>query len=412
MKRISLVVFFIAAFFCGEIQAQVQWRGPERNGKYPDTGLLKEWPDGGPELILKKDGLGGGYSTPVMYEGIIYITGRMDSLEYLSAVTLDGKLLWQTLLGKAWMQSFQETRNTPTIENGRVYISATMGNVNCIDAKTGEVIWATNPNITYGGIMHKWGTAESLLLTEDAVLVSPAGEQTIMVALNKDDGSLIWKTEPAKGTRTYVSPLMIEFNGIKVILATTSEELVGINPDNGEIFFRQDLITDYTDRGRRILTNTPLYDDGNIFISSGYQDTAAMFQLSDDCRSLTEKWRNGVLDNHHGGLVLVDGYIYGSNWISNGKGNWVCLDWDTGEVMYEKEWHNKGQIIWADGMLYLVDEKMGNIGLFPPTPDGLEEISSFQVSEGRGPRWAHPSIYDGKLLFRHYDVLLVYDIKQ
>ena len=137
-----------------------------------------------------------------------------------------------------------------------------------------------------------------------------------------------------------------------------------------------------------------------------------MLTLSEDGRSVELKWTSDVLDNHHGGLVLVDGFLYGANWISNGKGNWVCLNWESGEVMYEEEWHNKGSIIYADGMLYLFDEKFGNMGLVVPSPDEFNVKGSFKVDDGRGPRWAHPSIFDGKLFLRHHDVLLVYDIRE
>jgi len=244
------------------------------------------------------------------------------------------------------------------------------------------------------------------------VISSPVGDQTVVVALDKEDGSLIWKTKSTGGVRSYVSPLMVEHNGLRMILATTSEKLVAIEAAKGEILWELDLVTDYTERERRNSTNTPLYHNGEIFVSSGYDDISLMISLSEDGRTPSVKWTSDVLDVHHGGMVLVDGYIYGSNWISNGKGNWVCLDWDTGEVMYEQEWHNKGSIIYADGMLYVFEEKRGNVGLVVPTPTEFKVVSSFEVDAGRGPRWAHPSIYDGKLLLRHHDVLQVYDISK
>jgi hypothetical protein len=135
-----------------------------------------------------------------------------------------------------------------------------------------------------------------------------------------------------------------------------------------------------------------------------------MLQLDENGSSVSVKWTTDVLDNHHGGYVFVDGYIYGANWLNNGNGNWVCLDWESGEVKYEESWKNKGSIIYADGMLYIFDEKFGNIAIVPANPDEFNVISSFKINDGRGPRWAHPSIYDQKLLLRHHDVLLVYDI--
>lgn len=407
----NLLLLTLTLFIFDALAGQdVQWRGPHRDGKYPDTGLMKEWPAEGPELILKKDGFGGGYSTPVFYDGIIYVTGRRDTLEVITAADMEGNILWETIYGRPWMESFQETRNTPAIEDGKIYITGAMGTVNCIDAKTGHILWSVNTHEQFHAGFHRWGMAESVLLTGDAVISSPVGEETVMVALNKDDGSIIWKTKSAGGVRSYVSPLMIEYNGVELLLATTSEELIGIDPNNGNILWEFDIVSDYTEKGRRINTNTPLYKDGEIFISSGYDDTAAMLKLADDCSSVSVKWTSDVLDNHHGGMVEVDGYIYGSNWLNNGNGNWVCLDWNTGEVMYEEKWHNKGSIIYADGMLYIFEEKQGNVALVEPTPEGFNVKGTFQVSDGRGPRWAHPSIFDKKLLLRHHDVLLVYDI--
>jgi hypothetical protein len=137
-----------------------------------------------------------------------------------------------------------------------------------------------------------------------------------------------------------------------------------------------------------------------------------MFTISPDGESVQLKWKDNILDNHHGGIVLVDGYIYGSNWLNNGNGNWVCLEWETGKVMYEEHWHNKGSIIYADGRLYLYDEKRGHVGLVEPTPEEFRLISSFRIKEGSGPHWAHMSIYDKKLFIRHGEVLFVYDISE
>jgi outer membrane protein assembly factor BamB len=327
-------------------------------------------------------------------------------------VDLSGKVLWETIYGKPWMESFQETRNTPAIENGKIYITGAMGTVNCIDAKSGHILWAKNTHKEFDANFHRWGMAESLLLTEDAVISSPVGSQTVLVALNKNDGKLLWKSEGTGDARSYVSPLLIEYNGHLLILATTSKYLVGIDPNDGKIKWKFDIVFSYTDRGRRNSTNTPLYHKGEIFVSSGYNDKAIMFKLAEDCSSVSVKWTTDVLDNHHGGMVLVDGYIYGANWLNNGNGNWVCLKWDTGEKMYEESWYNKGSIIYADEMLYIFEEKFGNVGLLHATPDGFNIEGEFKVDDGRGPRWAHPSIYDGKLLLRHLDVLLVYNLKE
>jgi hypothetical protein len=168
----------------------------------------------------------------------------------------------------------------------------------------------------------------------------------------------------------------------------------------------------YSSRGRRNNATTPLYHDGSVFVTSGYNDTSLMLNLSPDGENIEVEWGDTILDNHHGGVVLVDGYLYGSNWLNNGNGNWVCQEWETGKVVYEELWHNKGSIIYADDRLYIYEEKRGNVGLLEPTPEEFRVISSFRIVGGSGPHWAHMSIYDRKLLIRHGDVLFVYNIAE
>jgi outer membrane protein assembly factor BamB len=137
-----------------------------------------------------------------------------------------------------------------------------------------------------------------------------------------------------------------------------------------------------------------------------------MFEVSPDGKNISLIWDQPILDTHHGGVVLVDGYLYGSNWISNSQGNWVCVDWNTGEVKYEKEWETKGSIIAADGLLYVYEERRGNVGLVKPDPENFHMVSSFRHSYGTGPHWAHPVIYEGLLYIRHGKTIAVYKIRK
>ncbi len=389
-----------------------QWRGANRDGKYPDSGLLKSWPESGPELILKKDDLGNGYSSPIVYEGMIYISGKRQKEDVLTKLDLQGNILWETVYGKAWDKSFPETRNTPTIEDGRIYIMGGLGTIVCMDTENGEIIWQVNTHEEHRGEFHRWGMTESLLLTGSVVISSPTGEQTAVVALDKKDGSLVWKSEPQGGVRSYVSPMLIEHNGTRMVLITSSEDLMAVDPETGEVFWTVDLLEYASPKGTRNNTNTPLFHNGEIFTTSGYDAIAVMIKLSEDGKDAEVKWSNDILDTHHGGVVLLDGFIYGSNWLNNGNGNWVCLEWETGKVMYEEKWFNKGSIIYADGLLYIFEEKSGNVGLLEPTPEGFKLISSFLPEGGTGPWWAHMTIYEKKLFVRHGATLFVYDIEK
>lgn len=389
-----------------------QWRGAARDGKYADTGLLKEWPKKGPELILQKEGLGNGYSTPILYNRNVYISGRRDSLDVITKLDMKGDIIWETIYGHSWNKSFQEARSTPTIENGKLYIMGGLGTVVCIDTESGKIIWKKNTHEEFAGEFHRWGMAESLLLTDNAVISSPVGERTAVVALDKLDGSLLWQTESLGGVRSYASPLLINHNGRKLLLVTSSKDLIAVSPEDGKVIWTYDVLKEHSKENRRINTNSPLYHQGSIFTTSGYDADGIMLNLSPDGSSVKLNWSNSNLDTHHGGVVLVNGYLYGSNWLNNGNGNWVCQEWETGKLMYEEKWHNKGSIIYADGLLYVYEEKRGHVGLLEPTPEGFQMISSFRIEDGSGPYWAHMSIYDKKLFVRHGTVLFIYDIAQ
>lgn len=413
LKQLTFLIVLLINTSIVSSQISAQWRGPERDGKYPDTGLLKSWPEQGPKLLMSLTGVGKGYSQPVVSNNIIYVTGiKSDTHDILSAFDMQGKLLWESEYGPAWDRSYPETRSTPTIENNRIYLIGGQGMVSCLDAKTGEIIWQKDAHTKYGGEFHRWGVSESVLLTEKAAFYTTGGEETTVVAINKNDGSLLWKTESLGGERAYASPLLIERGGLKIILAQTANHLIGINADNGEILWDFDMVPLHQGRqGSGAHNNTPLYKDGEIFVTNGYDRLAVMFSLSADGRSISVKWKNDVLDVHHGGVVLIDGNIYGANWLNNSGGNWASIRWDNGKTNWETEWYTKGSVIYADGMMYIYEERSGNVALVRPDPEKLDIVSTFQMKDGEGPHWAHPSIYNRLLFIRHGDVVNVYDIK-
>ena len=246
------------------------------------------------------------------------------------------------------------------------------------------------------------------------MIYTPAGDQTTMVALNKDTGELIWKTESFGDTGAYVSPILISYKGKRQIIGATAKHVIGVNPDNGTVEWS------FADWGPKegkwanIAPNTPLYKDGKIFFCHGYNINGVMLQLSDDLKSVSVVWRTDVLDTHHGGYVEVNGTIYGSNWINNNQGNWCAIDWNTGAKGYETTWtggKGKGSIIAADGMLYCYDERRGAVALVNPDPAKFDIVSEFRITKGVGPHWAHPVIVNGVLYIRHGFALMAYKVK-
>ena len=392
-----------------------QWRGPDRNGVYKESNLLRTWPEDGPELAWSYEGIGDGFSSVSIYNGTIYATGKKDSIEYLTALDKSGNQLWQLPYGLASRQSFPETRCTPTVEGDNVYVISGRGEVVCVDVTHQKIRWKVEALTKFQGAYATWEIAESPLLVDDKVIYTPGGDLTTMIALNKHTGETTWTTESMHDSTAYSSPIVIERGGKKIITAISRNYFFGVNASDGKILWSYDYgdlePPTFHPEAPFINCNSPIYHDGQIFITSGYDHTAAMFNLSEDGNEISLLWQQPALDTHHGGVVHLNGYLYGSNWIDNSRGNWVCVDWQTGELKYEHEWQTKGSIIAADNMLYLYEERRGHIGLAEPDPNNFEIVSSFRNRLGFGPHWAHPVIKEGVLYIRHGKVLSAFKIK-
>ncbi len=411
MKKI--LVILLSCFISIPLFSQIyQWRGPNRSGVFEETHLLKAWPADGPERVLEVEGIGKGWSSPVVTADRIFISGMKDSTDYLSAIDFEGNIVWQKPYGSSWAKSFPDTRGSATIEDNRVYILSGQGNLLCFAYSNGEVIWEVNVDQVFGAEWHSWGVSESILIVDDKVICSPGGKQTSIVALNKMTGELIWKSESDGGLRAYTSPVIYTYKDQRYILATTGTNLLALDPESGDIAWKYTYFdsTKWEWQDGLIWVNTPVFNENEIWISKGYNYPSVMLTMDTLGHAVSEKFVDHTFDNHHHGQMLVDGHLYGSNWISNGKGKWVCMNWKSGEITWVHDWESKGSIIYADGLFYLYEEKRGNVALVKPNKEKFELISSFKVEKGAGPHWAHPYIAHGKLYLRHGNYLAAYSI--
>ena len=413
MKKLLLVLLCIV--FVSVSNAQIyQFRGPNRDGKFPESNLLKEWPEGGPELLLEIEGIGNGWSSVISNGKYFYASGKIGNMDHLTCIDFNGNEKWQVAYGKSWDQSYPNTRGTPTVEEDRIYIISGVGELVCLNAETGDINWKINVDQDYQADWHVWGVAESPLIVHNKVICSPASALATFVAFDKMTGEEIWKSPGTDGQRSYVSPILRKFNGKDYILGASASDLFIVDPENGEILssykYFDSSLWKWQPKGM-IWVNSPVVKGNMIFICMGYDYPAKMLKVNDDVTSIEEVYSNMVMDNHHHGLIELDGYLYGSYWVHNNAGNWACLNWETGEVMYDEEWNSKGQLVYADGMFYVYIEKSGHVGLVQPNPSGFKVISSFEIEKGSGPHWSHPYIFDGKLFLRHGNVLMVYSLR-
>ena len=411
MKSILWSLTFFILAYTSNAQL-VQWRGPNRDGQFTDTTLLKSWPENGPELLLEVEKIGKGWSSPILAGDMIFTTGMIDTLDYLTAIDLQGNIKWQVPYGRSWNKSFPDTRSTATVEADRIYTQSGTGRLSCFEKATGKEIWAVEVDKEFECEYHRWGNSETPLIVDDKIICTPGGAITSVVAFDKMTGKLIWQSKSLGGPRAYASATLYQYKDFRYILAVIGTDLIALIPETGEIVWNYKYYdSEMWDQPGLIWTNTPVFHENEIYLTMGYDYQAVMLQMDTLGQSVSEKFIDRTLDNHHHGVILYDGFLYGSNWYNNKRGRWVCMKWDTGEIKYVDEWDTKGSMIMADGLLYCYNEK-GTVGLVKPNPEGFEVISEFTITQGAGPHWAHPFIADGKLLIRHGDVLMVYDIKE
>jgi outer membrane protein assembly factor BamB len=380
-----------------------QFHGPGRRNLSPETGLLKQWPPGGPPLVWTAEGIGEGFAGVSVAGGRIYTAGNLGGNTVVTALGLDGKIQWQTPNGEAWTKNYNGARGTPTLDGDRLFHESPHGDVTCMDAASGRILWTGNILREFGSQNITWGLAESVLVDGNKVICTPGGPQTAVVALDKTRGRTVWRSPSADGDLAgYASPTLVEYEGLRMILQMTGKALIGVNADSGDLLFRYRHETRYD-----VNATTPLFHEGRVFISSGYGSGSELVGLAPAGGRLRAEqvWAYKPLDNHHGGVILLDGYLYGAS------GAWHCLDWNTGESLYRERGVGKGSLTYADGMLYTLGEDH-TMGLVPATPTGHQLAGQFNLPRGgEGKSWAHPVVCGGRLYIRHGNFLYAYDVK-
>lgn len=395
---LSLFYFSLSALFA---QIESQWRGQERDGKYNGEKLLKSWPGSGPELITTVNGLGKGYSSPAVTNDAIYVTGMEDGTGYLYAFDLKGKSLWKEAYSEEWDTRYPGARVSPTITKNRIYFSNSLGQVFCFDKK-GNEIWSFDMEKEFDAPNLRFGMTESPLVDGDKLFCTPGSENVSIAVLNKDSGKVLKKIKGNGQASAYCSPKIINHNGRRILVTMLAESVIGVDMNSLEMIFEYEFVTK-----RKINPNTPLYSNGYLYLVSGYGKGGILLKLSKDGRNTTLIWEDSQLDSQMGSVILYDGHIYGSG---HDNRDWYCIEFLTGKMKYSsRELGRKGNIIFADDMLYIYSEK-GDLGLVKPNPKKFEIVSSFKIKEGSGEHWAHPVIKNGRLYVRHGDILNIYNI--
>lgn len=380
-----------------------QWQGPDRTRISKETGLLKEWPRSGPALVWTATGLGNGYGSMAVAGDRIYVQGARMRQSFLVVYNrADGKEVWSKSLGSTeGNDQGPGPRGTPTVDGDRVYVLSEAGNLWCLKTDGGEV-WHRNILRDFNGRQLRWLISESPLVDGPHVVVSPGGQGAGMVKLDKMTGKTVWTAKDLSDPAGYSSITAADIGGVRTYMTFTADAGVGVRASDGKVMFRYP-----TAANRTANIATPTYFDNKVFFTSAYDTGAGLLDLTAQNGEVKAKeiYFTRNMKNHHGGVVLIDGYLYGYN-----DSILTCLEFATGKVMWRDRAVGKGSVTYADGNLYLQGEQ-NTVGLAQATPSGYVEKGRFSIPDKGLPSWAHPVISDGKLYVRNQDMLMVYDIK-
>jgi outer membrane protein assembly factor BamB len=438
------MVALLSAFHCRNAAMGAdwpQWQGPDRNAMSKEKGLLQKWPAEGPPLAWRIKGLGGGDSAPSIAGGRLFGLSNRDDREVVWALSeKDGKELWVTPLGAAVQQRMPQSKEgpgcTPTVDGDRLYVLGMGGRLACLSVKDGEIVWQRSLTEDFGGVVPMWSYRESPLVDGDRLICTPGGPDALMVALDKLTGNTIWRSKlpssdqgggareensgrgpgrfgfgPSSGA-AYASVIAIDFEGQRQYVQLTAKALVGIAASDGKFLWQ------YKAPANRNAINcsTPLYHDGMVFAASAYGAGGGLIKLTkDESGTIVPKevYFTKRMQNHHGGMIVVDKTLYGANGGNEG-GALICLDFETGDILWNergKHEADKGAVAFADDRLYYRVED-GTMLLIEPNREKYVERGRFeQPDRSKSPAWAHPVIANGKLYVRDQDLLLCYDIQ-
>jgi len=384
-----------------------QFNGRRRDNKSSESGLLKSWPEEGPPLNWICRGVGEGYSTVAVADGVIYTMGNKGESEALMALDAGtGEKLWSTpFAASSQLSAGNGPRGTPTIGEDAVFAIGGNGDLVCCELDSGKIRWQTNLLEDYAGYIPTWGICESPLLDEGRLICTPGGDKATLVALDPQSGKLIWKSlVPQKDRAGYASACVAEIAGVKQYVQFTASGTVGVRAEDGKFLWREDTAANQTAN-----CSSPLVSGNFVFSASGYGTGGALVKLASGTLGMSAElvYHTKEMYSHHGDMVIVDGLLFGSS----DPGILTCLDLESGDVKWRSRAPGKGSLTFADGRLYVRAES-GTVALVEATGTGYQERGRFQQPErSKSSAWAHPVVAAGRLFLRDQDVLLCYDVK-
>ena len=381
-----------------------QWRGPDRTGLSKETGLLKQWPSAGPPIVWATSNLGEGYGSTAVAGDRVFVQGLRGRDSIASSLNrADGKMVWSKVIGPGTTNDRGSgPRGTPTVDGDRLYVLTESGDLACLSTSDGSTVWRRNILTDFNAQNIGWLLSESPLVDGRNVIVTPGGRNAGMVALDKMSGKTVWATRELSDEAGYASAVAGDVQGVRTYMTLTSDGGVGVRASDGKLMWKYRRVANGTAN-----IATPIFSDNKVFYSSDYGTGGVLLGLKAQGGEVTaqEIYFTRDMQNHHGGVLLVNGYLYGFN-----NSILTCLEFATGKLMWRDRSVGKGSLTYAEGNLYIQSED-NVVGLAEATSTGYREKGRFQIADSGLPSWAHPVVSGGRLYIRNQGRLTAYDVR-
>jgi outer membrane protein assembly factor BamB len=405
MQWIPLCLLLLSSLLLGADWPQ--WQGPDRTNISTEKGLLSTWPEGGPPLLWTFEDAGVGYSGPAVVGNRLYLMGGRGDTEFLFSLSVqNGQEVWFQEIGPLYKDGRGDgPRGTPTVDGELTYGMGGQGDLLCVKTATGEKVWSKSLTKDLGGRVPGWGYSSSPLVDGDKLVCIPGGRQGCLAALNKKTGEVIWRSKDFTDGAQYASLRISEAGGVRQYVVLTSRNIAGIAAKDGALLWK------FARRSPTAACATPIVSGDHVYVSTGYNRGCTLIKLAraGEGFKAEEVYDNTIMVNHHGGVLLLDGHVYGYS----DRGGWTCQEFLTGKAVWQERKLAKGSLTCADGKLYCYGEREGNVVLAEASPRGWTEHGRFRIPkpQRRGRIWTHPVVANGRLYLRDQELLWCYDVK-
>ena len=407
-----LVLKCVAALLLLSITAVAQdwpqWGGPARNFKSEAKGLAAAWPEGGPRRLWSRE-LGEGYSAIAAEGGKLFTMcrrGAQDVVIALDAAT--GKTVWEYAYDAPFtadysMENGPGPHATPLVAGERVFTAGPTGKLNALDKRTGKLVWSHDLMNEYKGTVRVNGYACSPLAYRDTVIMMVGGAGNSLMAFEQKSGRVVWQKHNFKNSPG--SPLIINVGGQDQLVAFMYDEIVGVDPQSGELLWHHAHPTEYG-----LNVSTPVWgEDGLLFVSSAYGGGSRVLRLTREGpkTKVEEAWAHKLMRIHYSNVVRLGDYVYGSSG-DFGTAPLTALNVKTGKVAWRDRSFARASLVSAEGRLILLDED-GNLALASPTAEGLTVHSKVELLKGNA--WTVPTLAGTKLYVRDRKNIMALELK-